>query len=566
MKKLVCLLAALLLAFCLPALAEEIGVWDFDADYCELDGHMGAGGDIAVPGEIDGSTVDVIQTNVFSSMDAITSLTLPDTLLQLKDSAVCWCGNLTSVELPESLIAIGERNLYACPLLTEAVIPAGVRFIGESSFSYDESLRRIVFEGVCPVIGSACFTALPEDAVIYVPGDQLEAYRAALEAAGCTAAVQPSGQNAVLMDNNGFDEADFDFDETTGTITAYNAYATYLSIPKAIGGVPVRAIGDNAFEFHYYLAVLELPEGLEAIGDNAFAHCETLQYVSFPDSLKTIGDGAFDGGYYARALNLTGVETIGDSAFRFSRITGELTLSDSLVSIGANAFENSFHLSSLSLPASLQRVGSRAFANCALTYMAFDLYTPIDLASDAFEGNDALADLDLPWDSSIANRDAYAALLAQQCPSCTVWINNPESAGGAEYPVDVPEITTFENGVWTAYSGDAADLTTWATYAEVKVSALGSGLFKGSQTIRSFYPHHCGWFTTIGSEAFEGSSVEYVELFPSITTIGARAFANCAQLEELTLPESLTEIGEGAFEGLTGLKKAHGPLRRVAPS
>ena len=155
---------------------------------------------------------------------------------------------------------------------------------------------------------------------------------------------------------------------------------------------------------------------------------------------------------------------------------------------------------------------------------------------------------------------------AQQCPSCTVWINNPESAGVAEYPVDVPEITTFENGVWTAYSGDAADLTTWVTYAEVKVSALGSGLFKGSQTIRSFYPHHCGWFTTIGSEAFEGSSVEYVELFPSITTIGARAFANCAQLEELTLLESLTEIGESAFEGLTGLKKAHGPLRRVAPS
>lgn len=115
MKKLVCLLAALLLTFCLPALAEEIGVWDFDADYCELDGHMGAGGDIAVPGEIDGSTVDVIQTNVFSSMDAITSLTLPDTLLQLKDSAVCWCGNLTSVDLPESLIAIGERNLYGLP-------------------------------------------------------------------------------------------------------------------------------------------------------------------------------------------------------------------------------------------------------------------------------------------------------------------------------------------------------------------------------------------------------------------------------------------------------------------
>lgn len=44
-------------------------------------------------------------------------------------------------------------------------------------------------------------------------------------------------------------------------------------------------------------------------------------------------------------------------------------------------------------------------------------------------------------------------------------------------------------------------------------------------------------------------------MFDSVTTIGARAFAGCAQLETLTLPESVTEIGEGALDGLTGLKK-----------
>ena len=554
MKKLICLAIALL-ALCLPALAEERSAWDFDADYCELDGYNGAGGDIAVPDEIDGSTVDVIQTNAFGSMDSITSLTLPDTLLQLKDSAICWCEGLTAVVLPEKLIAIGERNLYACPKLNEVTIPASVRFIGEAAFSYDEALRKIAFKGACPIIESGCFTDLPDDAVIYVPDDQLDAYQTALETAGCTAAVLPSGENAQIVDNNGFDEADFDFDEATGTITAYNAYATYLSIPETIGGVPVRAIGDGAFEFHYYLAVLELPEGLESIGERAFAHCETLQYVSFPDSLKTIGAEAFNGGYKARGLKLTNVERIGERAFCFSRVTGELALPEGLTAIGAGAFENSAYLTDLMLPSTLQSVGSRAFADCSLAYMAFDLYAPIDIALDAFEGNGALADLDLPWDSSIENRDAYAALLAGQCPGCTVWINNPISAGVAEYPVDTEEIMTVENGVWTTYNGDAADLTFWATYAEVKVSALGDGLFKGNQSIRSFYPHHCGWFTTIGSEAFADSSVEYVELFPSITTIGERAFAGCAQMEELTIPESVTRIGAGAFEGLIGLKK-----------
>ena len=551
MKKLICLFTVLLV-FCLPALAEG---WDFDADYCELNGYSGAGGDVVVPAELDGSTVDVIQSNVLSNMNAITSLTLPDTLLQLKDSAVCWNENLTAVTLPDSLIAIGERNLYACPKLSEITIPAGVRFIGEAAFSYDESLRKIVFTGVCPIIESGCFTQLPEDAVIYVPDDQLDAYQSALTDAGCAAAIQPSGNAAVIVDNNGFNEADFEFDAATGTITKYNAYATYLSIPETIGGAPVKAIGDGAFEFHYYLTVLELPEGLENIGERAFAHCETLQYVSFPETLKTIGAEAFNGGYKAHSLNLTSVESIGERAFCFSRITGELALPEGLTSIGAGAFESSYYISELHLPSTLQSVGSRAFADCALTYMALDLRAPIDFASDAFTGNDALTDLDLPWDSSIENRDAYAALMAQQCPDCTVWINNPESAGVAEYPDNTEEITTVENGVWTAYNGDATDLSIWSTYDEIRVYALGDGLFKGSQTIRSFYPHHCGWFTTIGREAFADSSVEYVELFPSITTIGECAFANCTQMEELTIPESVTSIGAGAFEGMTGLKK-----------
>lgn len=302
-----------------------------------------------------------------------------------------------------------------------------------------------------------------------------------------------------IVDNNGFDEADFEFDAQTGTIVKYNAYASYLSIPETIGGAPVRAIGDGAFEFNYYLAVLELPEGLETIGNRAFAHCETLQYVSFPETLKTIGAEAFNGGYKAHALNLTNVESIGEKAFYFSRITGALTLPEGLTSIGAGEFDSSYYISELYLPSTLQRVGSRAFADCALTYMALDLHAPIDLASDAFAGNDALSDLDLPWDSSIENRDAYAALLAQQCPDCTVWINNPGSAGVAEYPDNTEEITNIENGVWIAYNGDAVDLTVWSTYDEIRVSALGDGLFKGSQTNRSFYPHHCGWFTTNGS-------------------------------------------------------------------
>ena len=113
-----------------------------------------------------------------------------------------------------------------------------MRFIGEVSFSSDASLRKIVFTGVCPILDSGCFTDLPEDAVICVPDDQPEVYLAALTGTGCTAVIQPSGENAVTVDNSGFDEGDFEFDAATGTITKYNAYAAYLSISEPIGSVP----------------------------------------------------------------------------------------------------------------------------------------------------------------------------------------------------------------------------------------------------------------------------------------------------------------------------------------
>ena len=97
----------------------------------------------------------------------------------------------------------------------------------------------------------------------------------------------------MVVENNGYVEEEFDFDASTGTITSYNGYATYLAIPETIGGAPVKAIGPEAFSHHTYLAFLELPEGLESIGDSAFYNCETLGRVRFPSTLKTIGSNAF---------------------------------------------------------------------------------------------------------------------------------------------------------------------------------------------------------------------------------------------------------------------------------
>ena len=549
-RSLILVLSLLMLVLCIPALAESTD-WNYDANYAILRGYDGAGGDVVVPAEIDGFTVDVIGISVFKG-DTITSLTLPETVLELRSNAVSSCENLASVTLPQSLVVINRMNFFSCNTLSEVTIPAGVRYIGDTSFKFCDALRKITFEGVCPAIDMDCFTSLPEDAVAYVPDDQLEAYTAAFENAGSEVSVQPSGKNAVVVENNGYVEEEFDFDASTGTITSYNGYATYLAIPETIGGAPVKAIGPEAFSHHTYLAFLELPEGLESIGDSAFYNCETLGRVRFPSTLKTIGSNAFYNAYKSSVLELTSVESIGDYAFYFAGLKGSLELPEGLKSIGENAFEACTNMGAdLYLPSTLESIGSNAFkGDYNIQYIVLESPTAPTLGENVFAGCDYLYDIDLNAHGSRQEMQQWQAYVDALELPCRVWRAQDPTAQS-------PEKGTYqyENCVLTEYTGTKTRIHPHLTVSKEPVVGLGDGVFKDSQTIEYFSVAHNDEFTTIGAEAFMNSSLREVDLFDSVTTIGARAFANCAQLEALTLPNSLTTIGEGALDGLTGLKK-----------
>ena len=549
-RSLISVLSLLMLVLCIPALAESTD-WNYDANYAILRGYDGAGGDVVVPAEIDGFTVDVIGINVFKG-DTITSLTLPETVLELRSNAVSSCEKLTSVTLPQSLVVINRMNFFSCNALSEVTIPASVRYIGDTSFRFCDALRKITFEGVCPAIDMDCFSVLPDDAVAYVPDDQLEAYTAAFENAGSTVSVQPSGKNAVLVENNGYVEDEFDFDASTGTITSYNGYATYLAIPETIGGAPVKAIGPEAFARHAYLAFLELPEGLESIGDSAFYNCETLGRVRFPSTLKTIGSNAFYNAYKSSVLELTSVESIGDYAFYFAGLKGSLELPEGLKSIGENAFEACTNMgANLYLPSTLESIGSNAFkGDYNIQYIVLESPTAPMLGENVFAGCDYLYDIDLNAHGTRQEMQQWQAYVDALGLPCRVWRAQDPTAQSPEKGA-----YQYENRVLTEYTGTKTRIHPHLTVSKEPVVGLGDGVFKDSQTIEYFSVAHNDEFTTIGAESFMNSSLREVDLFDSVTTIGARAFAYCAQLEMLTLPDSLTTIGEGALDGLTGLKK-----------
>lgn len=544
----------LIVMLCVPVMAEDESVWTFDVEDYSLDGYTGTGTDVVVPDTIQGCPVEIIGTGAFESCAGLTSLAFPETVTFLEGSVGYGCESLASISLPQSLLVIGDNCFAREAALEQVTIPSQVCYIGSSSFYYCSNLKSITFEGECPVIGLWAFAEIPSDTVVYVPDDQLEAYKSALQNAGCIAEVQPSGQNAKPTEPVS-DLENLEFDAASGTITGYTGFNTRLDIPETIDGVPVTAVGDSAFTRHRYLCYLTLPEGLTSIGNEAFMDAATLLHVEFPSTLKNIGDRAFYRSYRGDIMDLPeGLESIGAEAFVYAGVEGALHLPEGLKTIGDSAFLQCW-VEELYVPSTVEKIGSQAFADSgSLSYLVFDFYEMIDIASDAFLGC-PVADLDLPWDSSMENQEAYKLVMAEQCPDCTVWINNPDSGGVAEYPDDTDPGFSITENVWTSYNGDIPDLTIWTDHGEYKVTALGDGLFKGNQTIRSFYPHHCGWFTTIGNEAFADSTLEYIEMFGSITTIGDGAFRNCANLKEMTLPSSVTTIGAGAFQNCTNIKE-----------
>lgn len=161
-------------------------------------------------------------------------------------------------------------------------------------------------------------------------------------------------------------------------ITAYSGTQTVLAVPAALDGHPVGAIGEWAFSGHYELSSITLPEGLAAIPAWLLRDCDSLTAVTVPD-------GA--------------------------------------VSIGMDAFEFSDSLQRMTLPGSLTEISVFAFNDCpALTDVYFcGTQSQWDaLAIDDFNEpllNAALhfpaarpADVDLPEDLTVIERDAFADL------------------------------------------------------------------------------------------------------------------------------------------------------------
>ena len=89
--------------------------------------------------------------------------------------------------------------------------------------------------------------------------------------------------------------SDFKYEVEDGkvTITNYTGKGGDVVVPDTIDGLPVTAIGDNAFCYCTGLTSITLPEGCTTIGYYAFSGCTSLTSITLGNSITTISVGAF---------------------------------------------------------------------------------------------------------------------------------------------------------------------------------------------------------------------------------------------------------------------------------
>lgn len=516
--------------------------------------YTGTETDVVVPDTMDeGVPVKRLGTQLLAGSETLTSVVVPDSVTILDVGALSYDNNLSEITLSSNLINIGWNAISSNDALTELTIPASVCIIDSYAVSGCYALKKIVFEGACPLIGSEAFVMLSDDVVIYVPDDQIEEYKKVFEENNKNLNIQPSRKPVVLYSAEDYlDTENLTFDAETGSITGYNGMNTRLTIPESIDGVPVKAIGKRALWEDPLLGYVTLPEGLEYVGEDAFSITDTLKYVEFPSTLKTIDKKGFSS-YRGFRLDLPdSLEYIGEEAFSYFSVETDLIIPEGVKKLGPGAFSMASRLQRVFLPSSLEKIGDNCFSRSPITYVYMEGLELPEISDTAFDKCEYLRDIDLNEKCTKQQMLDVQALVDAQGLECRVWRNQNTEVEYARFSVE--ELPDDPSKLYlTGYEKEAAKVRSYDTYTigeeDKGVVGIADGALKGDQTITYFAVPHNDEFVYVGKEAFADSIVEHVDLFDSVTSIGAEAFRNCAQLKEITIPASVTEIGSRAFAG-----------------
>ncbi|MDE6661909.1 MAG: leucine-rich repeat protein [Lachnospiraceae bacterium] len=378
---------------------------------------------------------------------------------------------------------------------------------------------------------------------------------------------------------------------------AEEAFAGNEFIKRISLGDNIKSIGAEAFEGCRNLQSVNIPNSVETVEQAAFASCPSLNDVKIGTGLKSLGNGVFagdtslqsvtisssnpyitcdDGAIYSKDKEtlyavLAGrlarnyempstVSTISPYAFWGYRNLESVSISGNVSDISAYAFSYCSNLKFVNIPYSIRRIGLKAFENCirlrkitipvsvnSIHKTAFDGCTKLTI--DAPEGSTAknfanglvLGEVDVSEyeDTQIDTINEGNVVSDSQETGANVKIDN--------YYNEVTHMSPLEENDDAAVKGKSKVIGSQAfVFVDNASATVNSGATVSNKVEGVAYGETGETIASISgnSDAKGGSFPKYTIADDSI--IADQAYYNDKRTE-ITIPDTITEIGEFAF-------------------
>ena len=262
---------------------------------------------------MDGVLYNYVQDTLIQCLSAKTSVTIPNSVTSIGNSAFSGCSGLTSITIPNGVTSIGNSAFSGCSGLTSITIPNGVTSIGEKAFE------------------------------------------------GCS--------GLTTLNFNAINCQDFESSYFNGNYYGFGNSLTTVNIGDSVQRIPANFVSGCSG-----LTSVTIPTGVTSIGGGAFSYCSGLTSVTIPNSVTSIGGEAFSGCSGLTTLNFNAVNCqnfevysyAGNYYYTFSGTSlTTVNIGDSVQRIPANFVSGCSGLTSVTIPNSVTSIGGEAFYDCS---------------------------------------------------------------------------------------------------------------------------------------------------------------------------------------------------------
>ena len=495
------------------------------------------------------SNVTSIGSNAFDSCSALTTVTIPASVISINSNAFNGCTHLTSCTLNCAISSLDASTIFSgCTELTTFTF--GCAIVPSYALNLTSILTTVIFNSNVTSISTLAFIGCSTLQTVTIPaniisiGDNAFSQCLLLTTVTINAYIsnfQTAFQtNSGITGNNSITTITFNYSDTIPD----NACQSFTAL-KTINLSNVNGIGTSAFNGCTSLEHVSIPTTILSsnIGSYVFSGCSSMTYAEilgttdftnitdsmFEDcsSLTSVSNSTSTTGEFSTLINIT---TIGSGAFQGCGFK-LFNMSNNITSIGSNLFNNCKNLTSVTLSTILTTIPNSAFNNCT------SLSTVVNLITTTISNNSKISSIgDYAFNNCGLSGSIYFSNILTYVGNYA--FSNCSDLTSVNIPTDTP-ISPTTLSPTTLMGIDTYAFLNCKLLASVNIPGL-LGNVRQIDSVPQFVTcisegvfQNCG-FTSIDFTNTVYSSTNSV-FTPKISSIGANAFNGCLSLLRIKL-------------------------------